>query len=183
MAASRRGSFFPALLLCRVTLGVAGVGCDLAPAMARQQPIHHRVRYRMAQALRQRGPQRPDGRHAAICRLLGPGQEEFKFLLATHRSVAPASPVRVQFGRMRQMPAHLGLVSADGGATHAKRGGGLFQRRIQQRRQEHGLCAAQLLKRHCTGGQPLGVLHKPGVDRAWSGHGNLRRSTKARSFS
>jgi hypothetical protein len=129
----------------------------------------------MAQALRQRRPQRPDDQHAAICRLLGPGPEEFQFLLPTHRRASPAAPLRLQLDRMRQAPAHLGLVSADGGATHAQRGGGLFQRRIQQRRQEHGLCAPELLQRRGASGKPLGVLDEPNVDRAWSGHGNLRR--------
>ena len=128
------------------------------------------MRDRSAELLRQGGAQRRNDQHAALGRKRRPRTQEFALLLQSHRSMAATTPLRLQFRRVRQTPAHFGLVSGHACAAHTEHRRRLLERRVQQRRQQHSLRAAQLVGRLSLSRQPLGMLDNPHVHLSWSRH-------------
>ena len=93
------------------------------------------MRHGPAKVLGQRGAQRRDDQHAAICALFGPRLQELALLLLRHCCTTAAAPLRVQPRWVRQSTSNFRLVPTDTGAAHTQRGSRLLQSRVQQRGQ------------------------------------------------
>jgi len=113
------------------------------------------MRHRPAEALGQRGAQRPDDQHAAICGLFGPGLQELALLLQRHRRTTATAPLRIPLRGVRQPTANLRLVPTDAGATHTERGSRPLQSRVQKRRQRDRLGTSKILYRLRSVARPL----------------------------
>src|ERR1019366_6781970 len=95
------GVFFPLLLNLRFALGMARVGRHLSPAMACQQAIDHRGLDRLAETLRQSGPNRGNDHQMAGGSAFQPRFQERNFFLLGEEGFPASAPVAGRVGQRR----------------------------------------------------------------------------------
>src|SRR5271169_4061525 len=149
---------------------MARVGRHLSPAMAGQQAVDHRGLDRLAEPLRQSGPNRGNDHQMARGSAFQPRFQECDFFLWGEEGFPASAPVAGRVGQRRLVFAEGSLEARHGRTANAQNGGGLFEGGPEQRRQQHRLALAQGFDRGGDSGGQLRPLNNEWINPAWSCH-------------
>jgi hypothetical protein len=149
---------------------MARVGRHLAPAMACQQAVDHRRLDRLAETLRQSGPNRGNDHQMAGNSAFQSRFQERHFFLLGEEGFPASAPVAGRVVQRRLVLAEGGLEARNGRTANAQNGGGLFEGGPEQRRQQHRLTLSQGLDRGGDGGGQLRPPYNKWINPAWSCH-------------